>query len=104
MHCSLVLWSAVKSEVESLQKVLQERSCEIRYLQKQVTDAEREKHSEVVKLRLEVSELSPCKKQPAMGGPNPHCSTMQSYSSYRKRLPKRNTATLPLPPMKYSEE
>ena len=43
-----------KREVETLQRTIQERNGEIQQLQKQLGDLERHKHTEVVKLRLEV--------------------------------------------------
>ena len=44
-----------KRETESLQLSIQEKNGEIRQLQKQLSDLERDKHTELVKLRLEVS-------------------------------------------------
>ena len=48
----------VRKEIESLQRTLQDKSEEISSLHKQVADAERDKHTEVVKLRLEVTSLN----------------------------------------------
>jgi ribosomal protein L44E len=45
----------MKREAESIQRALQEKVNEIETLQKQLSDSEREKHTEIVKLRLEVS-------------------------------------------------
>ena len=50
----LVLFLVVRRELEVLQRTIQERNGEVRQLQKQLTDLERDKHTEVVKLRLEV--------------------------------------------------
>ena len=47
----------VRRELEVLQRTIQERNGEVRQLQKQLTDLERDKHTEVVKLRLEVYNL-----------------------------------------------
>ncbi len=47
--------SSVRHETQSLQRTIQEQSGEIRQLQKQLADLERDKHTEMVKLRLEVS-------------------------------------------------
>lgn len=44
----------VKRELEGLQRTIQEKNGEIRGLQKQLADFGRERHTEVVKLRLEV--------------------------------------------------
>lgn len=44
----------MRRELEVLQRTIQERNGEVRQLQKQLTDLERDKHTEVVKLRLEV--------------------------------------------------
>ena len=38
-----------------MQKVIQESNAEMRQLQKQLADMERDSHTEIVKLRLEVS-------------------------------------------------
>ena len=46
--------TAAKRESESLQQTIQERNGEVRQLQKQLSDMERDKHTELVKLRLEV--------------------------------------------------
>lgn len=40
--------------MESLQRTAEQRQSEIRQLQKQLSDMERDRHTEVVKLRLEV--------------------------------------------------
>ena len=45
---------AARREVESLQHTIQEKNGEIRQLQKQLSEVERDKHTELVKLRLEV--------------------------------------------------
>lgn len=45
---------AVRRELEVLQRTIQERNGEARQLQKQLADLERDRHTEVVKLRLEV--------------------------------------------------
>ena len=47
----------MKREVEALQRTIQEKSGEIQHLQKRLADLERDKHTEVVKLRLEVNKL-----------------------------------------------
>ena len=44
----------MRRELEVLQRNIQERNGEARQLQKQLTDLERDRHTEVVKLRLEV--------------------------------------------------
>lgn len=49
-----MLFLVVRRELEVLQRTIQERNGEVRQLQKQLTDLERDKHTEVVKLRLEV--------------------------------------------------
>ena len=41
-------------EVEVLQRLLQDKANEVKQLQKKVSDVEHEKHTELVKLRLEV--------------------------------------------------
>lgn len=53
----LTPFSTAKREADSLQHTIQERNSEIRQLQKQISDMERDKHTELVKLRLEVSSL-----------------------------------------------
>lgn len=50
----IFLWWSVKKEIENVQKVVQDKTAEIRQLQKQQADSDREKHTEIVKLRLEV--------------------------------------------------
>ena len=45
---------AAKKEVSSLQKLIQESNAEVRQLQKQLADMERDSHTETVKMRLEV--------------------------------------------------
>ena len=45
---------AAKKEVSSLQKLLQDSNAEVRQLQKQLADMERDSHTEIVKMRLEV--------------------------------------------------
>ena len=45
----------VRREVEALQRSVQEKSGEARQLQRQLADLERDRHTEVVKLRLEAS-------------------------------------------------
>ena len=45
---------AAKKEVSSLQKLIQESNTEVRQLQKQLADMERDSHTEIVKMRLEV--------------------------------------------------
>ena len=45
---------AAKKEVSSLQKLIQESNTEVRQLQKQLADMERNSHTEIVKMRLEV--------------------------------------------------
>ena len=45
-----------KKEVSSLQKLVQESNAEVRQLQKQLADMERDSHTEVVKMRLEVNQ------------------------------------------------
>ena len=57
MPCPCAAWPlplTVKSEVDSLQRAGEQRQAEIRQLQKQLSDTERDRHTEVVKLRLEV--------------------------------------------------
>ena len=44
-----------KKEVLSLQKLVQESNAEVRQLQKQLADMERDSHTEIVKMRLEVN-------------------------------------------------
>ena len=44
--------------MDLLEKALQEKTTEIRQLRKQFADLEHEKHAEIVKLRLEVSQAS----------------------------------------------
>lgn len=44
-----------KKEVSSLQKLVQESNAEVRQLQKQLADMERDSHTEIVKMRLEVN-------------------------------------------------
>ena len=51
---------SAKREVETLQRTIQEKSGEIQHQQKRLADLERDKHTEVVKLRLEVNAL-PCR-------------------------------------------
>lgn len=46
---------AAKKEVSSLQKLIQESNTEVRQLQKQLADMERDSHTEIVKMRLEVN-------------------------------------------------
>lgn len=45
----------MRKEVDSLQKTVQDKTGEIQQLQKQLAEVERDKHTEIVKLRLEVS-------------------------------------------------
>lgn len=45
--------------MEVLQRLLQDKANEVKQLQKKVSDVEREKHTELVKLRLEVRMLYP---------------------------------------------
>ena len=49
-----VTHSVEKLEVTALEKTLQEKTGELKEMQKQLVDMEREKHTEIVKLRLEV--------------------------------------------------
>ena len=42
--------------MEALENTVTGKTTEIRHLQKQLSDAERDKHTELVKLRLEVGE------------------------------------------------
>ena len=44
-----------KKEVLSLEKLVQESNAEVRQLQKQLADMERDSHTEIVKMRLEVN-------------------------------------------------
>ena len=44
-----------KKEVSAMQKLIQVSNAEVRQLQKQLADMERGSHTEIVKLRLEVS-------------------------------------------------
>jgi len=53
-HVILVVFTA-KKEVSAMQKLIQESNTEVRQLQKQLADMERDSHTEIVKLRLEVS-------------------------------------------------
>ena len=53
----ILLTPAARREADSLQHTIQEKNGEIRQLQKQLSDVERDKHTELVKLRLEVSSL-----------------------------------------------
>lgn len=46
--------------MEVLQRLLQDKSNEVKLLQKKVSDVEREKHTELVKLRLEVRCIHTC--------------------------------------------
>jgi hypothetical protein len=48
------LFSTAKREVSLLEKNIQEKDGELRHLHKQLTDMARDKHTEIVKLRLEV--------------------------------------------------
>ena len=50
----ITLLVPARRETDSLQHVIQEKNGEIRQLQKQLSDVERDKHTELVKLRLEV--------------------------------------------------
>ena len=43
-----------RQEVEVMQRLLQDKTNEVKQLQKRLSDVEREKHTELVKLRLEV--------------------------------------------------
>lgn len=54
VHYYVLSLFLVRKEVESLQRSLQEKSEEISSLHKQLSDMERDKHTEIVKLRLEV--------------------------------------------------
>lgn len=45
----------MRKEIDSLQKTVQDKAGEIQQLQKQLAEVERDKHTEIVKLRLEVS-------------------------------------------------
>lgn len=54
MHLMALFVPSAKSEVDSLQRTGEQRQAEIRQLQKQLSDMERDRHTEVVKLRLEV--------------------------------------------------
>ena len=45
----------MRKEIDLLQKTAQEKTTEIQQLQKQLAEVERDKHTEIVKLRLEVS-------------------------------------------------
>lgn len=45
----------MRREIESQQKLLQDKSDEITVLHKQLADTERDKHTEIVKIRLEVA-------------------------------------------------
>eukprot|EP00731_Ephydatia_muelleri_P020546 Em0013g273a len=49
-----------KQEIEVLQRQIQEKNAELRQIQKQLSDVERDRHTEVVKLRLEVCVLFSC--------------------------------------------
>ena len=54
-HYMYFIICAVQNDIEVLERTIQEKNGEIRRLQKQTADLERAKHTEVVKLRLEVS-------------------------------------------------
>ena len=56
LFCELAhkLCTIVQQELKVLEKTIQEKNIEIKRLQKQNAELEREKHTEVVKLRLEV--------------------------------------------------
>ena len=45
---------AVQHQIESLERSVREKSAEVKQLQKQNAELERARHTEVVKLRLEV--------------------------------------------------
>ena len=55
MYIIVFIICAVQNDIEVLERTIQEKNGEIRRLQKQTADLERAKHTEVVKLRLEVS-------------------------------------------------
>ena len=51
----VIITIPVKRELETLQRTVQDKAAEIRQLRTQLSDADRDKHTEIVKLRLEVS-------------------------------------------------
>ena len=51
LYCSQL---AVQHQIESLERSVREKSAEVKQLQKQNAELERARHTEVVKLRLEV--------------------------------------------------
>ena len=50
----------MSKEIDLLNITLQEKNAEIKKLQKQLSDIERDRHTEMVKLRLEVITLFKC--------------------------------------------
>lgn len=68
-----------KRETDSLQHTIQERNSEIRQLQKQLSDLERDKHTELVKLRLEVGSLFNGEDPAGVCKTCSNCSMMLSY-------------------------
>ena len=59
--------------MEALQRSIQEKSGEARQLQRQLADLERDRHTEVVKLRLEASSWPGGSDHKAMKS---HCSVL----------------------------
>ena len=57
LHISILCLLSAKREIAGLQQSIQEKNGEIRQLKKQLEELERDKHTEVVKLRLEVQTM-----------------------------------------------
>ena len=75
----LLITNAGKREVSLLEKTIQEKNGEIRELAQKLSDMERDKHTEMVKLRLEVSAW--CKTS--------HFTIMAPWSEWHTRVVER---------------
>ncbi|KAL5471382.1 hypothetical protein EMCRGX_G029495 [Ephydatia muelleri] len=72
-----------KQEIEVLQRQIQEKNAELRQIQKQLSDVERDRHTEVVKLRLEYdAKLLKLQKQRAQSDQ----PSSTNHEVYRKKL------------------
>lgn len=92
---------AVSKEIDLLNVTLQEKNVEIKQLQKQLSDIERDKHTEIVKIRLEV--LLIVQTTSNYWFLSSTCSMMPSFSKYKNKLVKYRVH-LHQSVMTYSEE
>ncbi|XP_019864433.1 PREDICTED: cingulin-like [Amphimedon queenslandica] len=88
VHIQAVTSKEMRKEIDLLQRNLQEKSEDISALQKQVGDAERDKHTEIVKLRLEYdAKLLKIQKQTAKSQTQTSSSTtLTNNSIFRQKL------------------